>query len=133
MVCLPSLTTSMEHKLFPVVWNSDVTHQLRTNVQQGISEILAILEPRLVASFIDVLKPICVRELSPSRLLECTPQFGNHRIPMNSAVSFPLILVITTYQSHDQFGDFGLNSISSEIFVGKKVIPLPFFNMKNFF
>ena len=114
MVCLPSLlsrppvmspdlrinikrTFSMKQEFFPFVWNSDVTHQLTrcqiptsvslngTNLQQDVFGIHAVLEPHLVASFTNVLQPICVREFSPSGLLECSPQFQTHRIPMNSA------------------------------------------------
>ena len=59
----------MKQEFFPFAWNSDVTHQHwrnevppvslnSTNVQQDISGILAILEPHLVASFVNVLKPI---------------------------------------------------------------------------
>ena len=62
-----------------------------------------ILEPHLVASLIAVLKPIHVRQVSPSELLKCFPQFWTHRIPMNSALSFSFIWIVTTYQSHAQF------------------------------
>ena len=46
---------------------------------------------------------------------------------MNSAVRFPFVLIIMTYQTHDQFWDFGFKSMSSEMFVGRNVIPLPSF------
>ena len=65
--------------------------------------IHAVLEPHLVASFTDVLKPICVREFTFSRLLKCFSQFWTHGIPMNSAVSSSFISVMMTYKSHDQF------------------------------
>ena len=63
-------TTSMEYKLFPITWNCDVPHQPWcnhvstsvslncTDVLQGLFEILAVLEPRLVISFINMSKPI---------------------------------------------------------------------------
>ena len=68
----------MEYKFFPVVWNSDVTHQLRryqiptsmslhrTNIQEEISGIRAILETHLVTSLKNVLKPIPIREILSS-------------------------------------------------------------------
>ena len=113
-------TSSMKQEFFPFIWNSDVSHQLKryqmstsvslngTNIQQRVFEIHAALEPDLVDSFINVLKPICVREFSPSGLLKCFPQFWNHGIHMTSAVSFSFILIIMKYQSHDVFLRFRL-------------------------
>ena len=66
-------------------------------------------------------------------LLEGFPQFGARRIPMNSAVCFSSVLIITTYKSHFQFWNFGFKSMSFEMFVGKNVIPLPFFCIRNNF
>ena len=62
----------MKQEFFPLVSNNDVTHRLKrcqiptsvsvngTKIQEEISGMLAILEPRLVTSFINVLKPILV-------------------------------------------------------------------------
>ena len=66
----------MKYELLPIVWNSDVTEQVRrcqfsicvslngTDVQQGIflSGTHATLEHDLVASSRDVINPIKVRE-----------------------------------------------------------------------
>ena len=59
-------------------------------IQKGILGIHEILEPNLVAFFVNVLKP-CPRifALPTSDML---PHFWAHRIPMNSAVSFPVHL-----------------------------------------
>ena len=87
----------MEQQLFPTVRNSNVTLQLkRYHIPTSVARMcnkdffgtLAILEPHLVTSFIDVSKPICLHEFSPSGLLKCFPQFWTYRIPMNSAVRF---------------------------------------------
>ena len=88
-----------------VSWNG-------TNVPPGILGIPATLEPRLVTSFINVLKPICVREFSSSGLLKCSSQFWARRIPMDSDVSFSFVLIKTTHTSHDQFCDFKLEECS---------------------
>ena len=66
-----------------------------------------------------MLKPIRVREFSPSGLLKCFPQTWNHSK--------------MTYQSHDQFCDFGFQSVSFDRFAGRSVIPLPFSTKNNFF
>ena len=83
MVCLPSFlslplatslvfdverTTSMEYKFFPILWNCYVTIQALSYSHQSVLElhectlgifgIFAVLEPRLVTSFIHVLNPI---------------------------------------------------------------------------
>ena len=139
-------TSFMKHELFPILWNSDVTKQLRrhqiptivslngTNIQQRFFWwIYAMLETHLVASFKNVLKPLLVREFSPSGLLKCFPQFWNLRIPMNSAVTCSFILIITTYQFHDQFRDFGWKRVFIEGSAGRNIIPLLFFNRNNFF
>ena len=97
-VCLPSSlslppamspisrTDSMlKEQPFPTVWNSDVTHHFKryhiptsgsldcTNFHQGIFGTLAVLEPRLVTSLINVLKPLLVRELSRSSVFKRCP------------------------------------------------------------
>ena len=63
-------TTLLKNILFPMVWNPTVPRQLWVNcystrvslncskVSQGIFGILAILEPRLAASFMDESKPV---------------------------------------------------------------------------
>ena len=55
-------TTSMEYPLFPIVWNSDITHQFRfnhdspsvplncTKIQKGTFRTFTVPEPHLVAS-----------------------------------------------------------------------------------
>ena len=85
---LKEQTNSMECKLFPIVWNSDVAHTFRRchiphqcilelhectmrHIPQRTFGTLAVLKPRLVTSFINVLKPcpktfvlICLQMLS---------------------------------------------------------------------
>ena len=96
-------------------------------------EILSILEPRFVASFMDVSKPIRIREFSSSWLLKCFPHFWIRRIPMNSAVRFSFILIIMPHYSHEQFRDSGLKRISIKRLTGRNIIPLPFPNRNVFF
>ena len=102
----------MKQDFFPYKWNSNMAHQLRryhvptsgslnsANVQQDVSGILATLELSFGAAFVNLLKPITVREFGPSSLLKCLSQFWTHQIPMNSC--FSLMLIIMTYQSHDE-------------------------------
>ena len=52
--------------------------------------------------------------------------------PQN-AVSFSFILIITTYQSHYHFWDFGWTRVSFERFAVTNVIPLPPFSNSNSF
>ena len=64
-------TTLVQHKLFPFARNHNVPNQFRchccstrvslnfSKISQGFFGILAILEPRLAAPFMDVSKSIC--------------------------------------------------------------------------
>ena len=68
-------TTPVKHILFPIAKNHHVPHQLRLNcystrvslncpkVRQGNFGILAILEPRLDASWMNESKPVCLRNI----------------------------------------------------------------------
>ena len=72
-----------------------MTHQLRryhvptsvslkgTNVQQDVSGISAILEPGLVASSVDMLKPIGIREVASASFAKRESQFWTHRFQIN--------------------------------------------------
>ena len=68
----------------------------------------------------------------PSMFLECVSELWIYGVPMNSAVNFSIILIITTHQSHDQFWDFGWKRVSIEGSARKNIIPLPFSNKNNF-
>ena len=41
--------------------------------------------------------------------------------------------VLSSYQLHDQFRDAGFQSVCFELFIGKNVNSLPFFNRNEFF
>ena len=86
----------MKQELFPFAWNSNVIHQLKRY------QIHTNVEPHLAPSLTNVLDPIRVREFPSSMFLERVSQFWTHRIPMT------VILIITTYQSHDTILRFRL-------------------------
>ena len=122
MVCLPSFcetcfqdtaqverTGSVEYELFPIVCNSDVTHQFRryqlstsvssnrTKKHQGISGTLATLEPHLVTSFINEFKPILFGEISGSLVAYGLRAPGPHTADVQAhpgATTFPPVLSI---------------------------------------
>ena len=85
----------------------------------------AMLEPRLVASFMNVLKPILLREFSCLlTFFKCFQQFWTHRIPMNCSVNFSFILIIMAYQSHEQRRDSDFKRMSTEGLTGRNVLSL---------
>ena len=77
-------------------------------------------------------KCVEVREFWPSGLLKSSHQFGIHRFPMNSVVSFSFILIRKTYQSYDQFWGVGLLRVSFDRLVGKNVMSFHFLPPKGF-
>ena len=123
---------------FPSGWNSDMTHQSRRdhshqNVQLNDLRILAIMEPGLVAPFVEILKPIRIKELLPSSLLKCLLQLWTDRFPMNSAISFSFFWVKVAHQLHNRLRDAGFQCMSFELIIGRNAIPFPFSNKKNYF
>ena len=57
-----------------------------SKASQGIVWILAILEPRLATSFMDVSKPICFWEISWSSVRERSRQFRPYRVQWTDAL-----------------------------------------------
>ena len=97
------LSHCMELRRDPSVQALSCSHQCVLELHEYPSKcfgILAVLEHRLVTFFINVLKPLLVRELSRSFVFKGSQQFWIHRILTNFAVNFSHILIIMTHQSH---------------------------------
>ena len=103
------------------------------NFQQDTLGVFAILEPGLVASLVDVLKPIGIGEVAAASLLKRVSQLRTHRFPMNSTVTFSFVLIIVAHKLHDQFRDVCFKSVSFDLLTSKNVIPLFFFNWNGYF
>ena len=110
-------TTLVKHKLLPILRNWFVLHQNRRNrystrvslncskVSQWILGILAMFEPRLVASFMDESKPVFFWEISCFLFCERFQQFRPYRVPMNCCIRLSFFLITMTHQSRNHFGD----------------------------